>query len=439
MSDLDSELEALAALHPRRIDLSLERIARLLDCLGRPQERLPPVIHVAGTNGKGSTVAFLRAALEAAGKSVHVYTSPHLVRFNERIRLGAPGGGRIADDETLIGAIREVRRANGQDPITFFEVTTAVAFHLYASHPADLTLIEVGLGGRFDATNVIDHPLAAVISSVSYDHADFLGDDLAGIAGEKAGILKRGAPGIIGPQDTHALAMIELEGKAVGAALFRHGADYMAFSERGRLVYQDDDGLLDLPMPRLAGNHQVDNAGLAIATLRRAGVGIPAQAIENGLLRADWPARMQRLRSGPLVSLAPAGSDVWLDGGHNPAAGTAIASAFAEIEDRDPRPLVLICGMLTTKDPAGFFRPFAGLARHVMTVPVPDSEAGFDPDALAQIAMAADVPARAFSSVGDALRSLGSGSAGTEPPRILICGSLYLAGSVLRENGPLPE
>ena len=439
MSDLDLLLEALGTLHPRRIDLSLDRIARLLDRLDRPQDRLPPVIHVAGTNGKGSTVAFLRATLEAAGKRVHAYTSPHLVRFNERIRLGAQGGGRIADDETLIAAIEEIRRVNAGEPITFFEVTTAVAFHLYASHPADFTLLEVGLGGRLDATNVVAKPLAAVISSVSYDHADFLGEDLAGIAGEKAGILKRGAPGIIGPQDEHALAIIALEAKAAGAPLFCHGTDYMAFSERGRLVYQDEDGLLDLPMPRLSGNHQVDNAGLAIATLRRAGIVLPAQAIENGLLRADWPARMQRLRSGPLVELAPAGSDIWLDGGHNPAAGTAIASAFAEVEDRDPRPLVLVCGMLTTKDPAGFFRPFAGLARHAMTVPVPGSDVGFDPEALARIAMAADVPARAFKSVADALQSLVAGSGGTDPPRILICGSLYLAGSVLKENGPLPE
>jgi dihydrofolate synthase/folylpolyglutamate synthase len=438
MSDLDSALAALGALHPRRIDLSLNRIERLLDRLDRPQDRLPPVFHVAGTNGKGSTVAFLRAALEAAGKSVHVYTSPHLVRFNERIRLGRPGGGRLADDDTLMGAIAEVERANAGEPITFFEITTALAFHLYAAEPADFCLLEVGLGGRFDATNVIAKPLAAVISSVSYDHADFLGDDLAGIAAEKAGILKRGAPGIIGPQDEHALAMIALEAKAAGAPIFCYGSDFMAFAERGRLVYQDEDGLLDLPMPRLAGAHQIDNAGLAVAALRRAGVTLPAGALEAGLAQADWPARMQRLRAGPLVDLAPPGSDVWLDGGHNPSAGTVIASAFAEIEERDPRPLVLISGMLTTKDPAGFFHPFAGLARHVMTVPVPGSEAGFDPAKLAEIAMQADLPARPYAGVAEALRALTAGASG-QPPRILICGSLYLAGSVLRENGPLPD
>jgi dihydrofolate synthase/folylpolyglutamate synthase len=437
MSELDSLLEALSALHPRRIDLSLERIERLLERLGRPQDRLPPVIHVAGTNGKGSTVAFLRAALEAAGRSVQVYTSPHLVRFNERIRLGASGGGKLADDATLIGAIEEVRRVNSGEPITFFEVTTAVAFHLYAARRADFCLLEVGLGGRFDATNVIDEPLAAVISSVSHDHADFLGENLAGIAAEKAGILKRGRPGIIGRQDEHALAMIALEAKERGASLFRQGSDYMAFAERGRLVYQDDDGLLDLPLPRLLGAHQIDNAGLAIATLRRAGVKLPAAAIEAGLANVDWPARMQRLRSGPLVEAAPEGSDIWLDGGHNPAAGAAIATAFAEIHDRDPRPLVLIAGMLTTKDPAGFFRPFAGLARHAMTVPVPDSQAGFEPETLAKFAMDADVPARPFANVRAALAALRTGLA-DQPPRILICGSLYLAGSVLKENGPLP-
>ncbi len=439
MSELSSLLEVLGTLHPRKIDLSLGRIARLLDRLDRPQDRLPPVIHVAGTNGKGSTVAFLRAALESAGHSVHVYTSPHLVRFNERIRLGARGGGRLVDDATLIAAIQEVLRVNGGEAITFFEVTTAVAFHLYATRPADFCLLEVGLGGRYDATNVVDRPLATVIASISLDHAEFLGTDLAAIAAEKAGILKHGVAGVVAPQNEHVLAMIELEAKAVGAVLFRHGVDYMTFAERGRLVYQDDYGLLDLPLPKLLGAHQVENAGLAVATLRRAGIPLDAAAVEAGLVNAEWPARMQRLKSGPLVEAAPPGAEIWLDGGHNPAAGVAIAQAFAEIEDRDPRPLFLICGMLTTKDPAGFFRPFAGLVRHAMTVPVPMSEAGFDPARLAEIAMQSDVPARPFADVNTALASLHVERGDAEPPRILICGSLYLAGSVLRENGPLPE
>jgi dihydrofolate synthase / folylpolyglutamate synthase len=439
MSELDLLLERLGTLHPKKIDLSLGRIERLLERLDRPQDRLPPVIHVAGTNGKGSTIAFLRAALESAGNRVHVYTSPHLVRFNERIRLGRKGGGRIADDPTLITAIEEVLKVNGTEPITFFEVTTAVAFHLYATRPADYCLLEVGLGGRFDATNVIRHPLASVIASISHDHAEFLGTDLAGIAAEKAGILKREAPGIVAPQNEHALAMIEVEASAAGAQLFRHGTEYMAYAERGRLVYQDDHGLLDLPLPKLLGAHQVENAGLAVAALRRSGIALSPKAIEAGLVNAEWPARMQRLKSGPLVDLAPPGSDIWLDGGHNPAAGVVIAQAFAEIEDRDPRPLILICGMLTTKDPAGFFRPFAGLVRHAMTVRVPGSEAGYDPETLAALAMEVEVPAYAFTDIRAALNSLREGYGPGDPPRILICGSLYLAGAVLQENGPLPE
>ena len=440
MSQLDALLEQLSALHPRRIDLSLGRIERLLDRLGRPQDRLPPVIHVSGTNGKGSVLAFLRAMLEAAGKSVHVYTSPHLVRFNERIRLGRVGGGRLVDDATLIEAIRHALNVNGQEPITFFEVTTAVAFHLFAEHRADFCLLEVGLGGRFDATNVVREPLAAAIASVSYDHADFLGEDLAGIAAEKAGILKRGAPGIIAPQNEHALAMIAVEAEAAGAPLFRHGSEYLAFAEHGRLVYQDDDGLLDLPLPRLLGAHQVENAGLAVAILRHGGIRLAPKAIEAGLITADWPARLQRLRSGPLVDCAPPGADIWLDGGHNPAAGAAIAQTLAEFEDRDPRPLVLICGMLTTKNPDGYFRPFAGLARRIMTVPVPGSDAGFDPERLAAIAMQAEVPAAPFENVRAALDWLRQDFDGkSDPPRILIGGSLYLAGDVLRQNGPLPE
>ena len=298
MSELNSLLEVLGALHPRKIDLSLGRIERLLDRLDRPQDRLPPVIHVAGTNGKGSTVAFLRAALEAAGYSAHAYTSPHLVRFNERIRLGRKGGGKLADDAMLVRAIDKVLRVNGGAPITFFEVTTAVALHLYAENPADFCLLEVGLGGRFDATNVVNTPLASVIASISLDHAEFLGTNLASIAAEKAGILKRGVPGVVAPQNKHALAMIEVEAKAAGATLFRHGTEYMAFAERGRLVYQDDYGLLDLPLPKLRGAHQMENAGLAVATLRRSGIRLNAGHVEAGLLNADWPARMQRLKSG---------------------------------------------------------------------------------------------------------------------------------------------
>ncbi|TDI58112.1 MAG: bifunctional folylpolyglutamate synthase/dihydrofolate synthase [Alphaproteobacteria bacterium] len=443
MARINEMLAALMALHPKLIDLSLGRIEQLLERLGRPQDRLAPVIHIAGTNGKGSTAAFLRAILEAQGHGVHVYTSPHLVRFNERIRLAASGRGKLVDDATLIAAIAHVQQVNGGDPITYFEVTSAVAFHLFAENQADYTILEVGLGGRYDATNVIATPLASVITPVSYDHAEFLGTDLADIAAEKAGILKRGVPGIVGPQNEHALAMIGVEADAVGANLMIHGQDWTAFEERGRLVYQDEDGLLDLPMPRLAGQHQIDNAGLAIATLRRAGVRLDHGAIEAGLRQANWPARLQRLRDGPLVALAPKGSEIWLDGGHNPAAGAVLAETLADLEERVPKPLVMIAGMQTTKDPQGFFAPFAGLARHVMAVPVPGTNAGFDPQLLADQAMAADLPARAFADVGSALSSIGkdADTAGKDGngPRILICGSLYLAGAVLKENGPLPD
>jgi len=428
MSELDALLDVLGTLHPRKIDLSLGRIERLLDRLDRPQDRLPPVIHVAGTNGKGSTIAFLRAALEAAGYSAHVYTSPHLVRFNERIRLGRKGAGRLAEDSSLIAALNEVLRANGDHPITFFEVTTAAALHLYATHPADFCLLEVGLGGRFDATNVIARPLVAVIASISKDHAEFLGSDLAQIAAEKAGVLKRGVPGVVAPQNEHALAMIELEARAAGAPLYRNGVEYMAFVERGRLVYQDDYGLLDLPLPKLVGAHQIENAGLAVATLRRSAIPLTAAALEAGLLGADWPARMQRLKSGPLVELAPEGSDVWLDGGHNPHAGRALAEAASRIVDRDPRPLTLVTGMFARKDAEGFFRPFAEM-RPRLIVTTFDSPTAAGTDELVDAALKAGLEPETAANVRDGVaRAL---EAEGPAPHVLICGGLHFAGEVL--------
>ncbi|MCB1503187.1 MAG: bifunctional folylpolyglutamate synthase/dihydrofolate synthase [Bauldia sp.] len=438
MERSDAILERLLHLHPREIDLSLDRIESLMGDLGHPERRLPPVIHVAGTNGKGSTTAFMRAMLEADGRRVHVYTSPHLVRFHERIRLGAEGGGRFIDEDELADALLAVEKVNGGRPITQFEITTAAAFDVFARHPADVLLLEVGLGGRLDATNVVPSPLATVITAISIDHEKFLGDTLTGIATEKAGILKRGRPAIIAPQAEAALAVIEDIADLCHAPLFVANRDWVAHAERGRLVYQDEDGLLDLPSPRLVGRHQYTNAGTAIATLRRAGLKVPTAAIEAGLAAVEWPARLQRLTTGALVERAPAAAELWLDGGHNPGAGVVIAEAVADLEERAPRPLYLIAGMLNTKDPVGFFRPFAGLVRRMYAVPVPHSAAARDPVELATIAAEVGLPTAVASNVGEAIDAIAMEADGNEPPRILICGSLYLAGAVLAENGTPP-
>ncbi len=431
-------LERFRALYPREIDLSLERMRILLGKLGHPELKLPPVIHIAGTNGKGSTTAFLRAMLEAAGKSVHVYTSPHLVRFHERMRIGAPGGGHFVDEDDLIEALLEVERVNADTPIPQFEITTAAALKLFADHPADIALLEVGLGGRYDATNVIANPLVAAITPISMDHEKFFGDTIEGIAGEKAGIIKRDRPVIVAPQREEALDVIEAEAARLGAPVFLANREWIAHSERGRLVYQDIDGLLDLPAPRLIGRHQFTNAGVAIAALRQAGLGVPTAAIEAGLVDVDWPARMQRLTTGRLVARTRADAEIWLDGGHNPGAGQVIAEAMADLEERVARPLIMICGMLNTKDPVGFFQPFAGLALRVYTVPVPSSAAGRDPAELAEAARTAGLEAEPVGDVETALDRISAETGMPMPPRILICGSLYLAGTVLDANGTPP-
>jgi len=427
----------LLALHPKRIDLSLDRIERLLSALGHPERRLPPVIHVAGTNGKGSTVAFARAILEAAGERVHVYTSPNLVRLNERFRLAQPGGGHLVGDDELAAALSECEAKNGDAPITVFEMETAAAFLLFARHPADVLLLEVGLGGRLDATNVVDKPIASVITRLSLDHRDFLGDTIEAIAAEKAGILKPRVPAVVVSQPREALAVIERQAARVKAPLAIAGEDWTATGEHGRLVYQDDDGLLDLPVPKLYGRHQFENAGAAIATLRMAGLKVPAPAFEAGMIRVDWPARMQRLSPGRLAAMLPAESELWLDGGHNADGGRAIAAALADLEERVSRPLILIVGMLSTKDSEGFLRNFTGLARHVITVPIHQDKA-LPASALADIARAIGFPAIARDDVESAL--MVAGRLGLKPaPRILITGSLYLAGEVLSANGTPPE
>jgi dihydrofolate synthase / folylpolyglutamate synthase len=426
----------LLALHPKRIDLSLGRIQRLLAALGHPERHLPPVIHVAGTNGKGSTVAFARAILEAAGKRAHVYTSPNLVRLNERFRIARTGGGKFVEDDELADVLCECEARNGDAPITVFEIETAAAFLLFTRHPADFLLLEVGLGGRLDATNVVDKPLATVITRVSLDHRDFLGDTIEAIAAEKAGILKPGVPAVIASQTREALAAIERQAARVNAPLSIAGENWTATEERGRLVYQDDDGLLDLPAPRLYGRHQFENAGTAIATLRVGGLKLPAAAFESGMLRVDWPARMQRLSQGRLAPLLPAESELWLDGGHNADGGRAIAAALADLEERVSRPVILIVGMLSTKDAEGFLRNFTGLARRVITVPIHQDKA-LPPAALADIARDIGIPALARDDVESALVTIGKLEL-APAPRVLITGSLYLAGEVLDANGTPP-
>ncbi len=438
MDLLDALLARLFTLHRKTIELSLGRIERLLAALGSPEKRLPPVIHVAGTNGKGSTIAFMRAILEAAGKRVHVYTSPHLVRFHERIRLGAEGGGRLVGDAALFAVLTACEKANEGQPVTFFEVTTAAAFKLFSEHPADYLLLEVGLGGRFDATNVIAHPQATVIAPVSIDHPEFLGATVEKIAYEKAGILKPGAPAIVSNQHDAALAVITREARRVGAPLIVAGQSYDGWQEHGRLVFEDERGLLDLPLPRLVGRHQHQNAAAAIATLRAIAPGLPPAAFEEGVARAEWPGRLQNLASGRVAALAPAGSEIWLDGGHNEDAGRALAQAMAEFEDMTRRPLVIVCGSLASKDTGGFLSAFQGLAQEVLAVPVNADQYGKPAEAVAAAANANGLRAAACESVKSALSFL-SARDWPSPPRILIAGSLYLAGEVLALNGTPPE
>jgi dihydrofolate synthase/folylpolyglutamate synthase len=434
---LDAILARLLALHPRRIDLSLDRMWHVLDRLGHPEKKLPPIIHVAGTNGKGSTIAFMRAMLEAAGARVHVYTSPNLVRMNERFRLGRAGGGVLVSDAELVAALTTCEHANGNAPITVFEIETAAAFLLFADHDADALLLEVGLGGRLDATNVVPSPLASVITPVSMDHMDFLGDTLEKIASEKAAILRPGTPAVIGRQTEGPLSVIIERATETGAPLHVAGQDWIASEERGRLVYQDAHGLLDLPGPRLFGRHQIDNAGTAIAALRAAGFMLPVSAYEQGLVRAEWPARMQRLAAGGIVAQAPEGSEVWLDGAHNPDGGRIVAAALADLDERVSRPVVLVVGMLANKDYGGFLRNFSGLARRLVAVPI-NQDKGLPAEVVAATARAVGIPADASASLEAALADIAALDL-APPPRILITGSLYLAGEVLAANGTLPS
>jgi dihydrofolate synthase / folylpolyglutamate synthase len=429
----------LSALHPQRIDLSLDRMHRLLAALGHPEQKLPPVIHVAGTNGKGSTVAYLRAILEAASLRVHTFTSPYLVRINECYRLGRAGGGALVGDDELTAALEHCERVNAGEPITIFEAQTAAAFGLFAEHPADVCLLEVGLGGRLDSTNVIASPLASVITPVSMDHMDYLGSSLSAIAGEKAAIIKRGVPVISAEQAADAMTVIETQARRMRAPLFAAGQEWHVSVERGRLVYQDDRGLMDLAAPKLFGRHQFDNAGLAIATLRALDrLKIGHAAFEAGIVNADWPARMQRLASGRLVELGPKGYEIWLDGGHNAEGGRVAAAALGDLEERVSRPLVVICGMMANKDASAFLANFAGLTRHIMAVDIQGRGEAMSPDRLADAARALGMRVEVSGSIEAALRTLAN-LAYEVPPRILITGSLYLAGHVLALNGTPPS
>ena len=418
----DAILARMMTFHPKIIDLTLDRVHRLLAALDHPEKRLPPVIHLAGTNGKGSTQAMIRAGLEAGGDAVHAYTSPHLARFHERIRLA----GELISEPALTALLDECVAANGADTITFFEITTCAAFLAFSRVKADWTLLEVGLGGRLDATNVVEKLALTIITPVSIDHQQYLGETLPEIAAEKAGIIKRGVPCVVGPQEEAGLAVIEARAARLGAALFVHGQHWNVWEERGRLVFQDERGLMDLPLPNLPGPHQVQNAGAAIAALRA--LGRDEAACEAAVTRAFWPARMQRLRTGPLAASAP-GVELWLDGGHNPAGGEAVAATLARMP---PRETHLICGMLNTKDVRGYMRPLAPRAARLWAVSIPGEPNTLPAEVTRDAAREAGMVAKAAGSVADALAAI---TQANPQARVLICGSLYLAGQVLKDNG----
>jgi dihydrofolate synthase / folylpolyglutamate synthase len=434
------EIERLLGLHPRGFDLSLERVTRLLALLGNPHLRLSPTIHIAGTNGKGSASAFCRALMEASGHNVHVHTSPHLVRWHERYRIGQKGGGKLVDDQMFADALRRVAAANAGEKITVFEILTAVGFILFSENTSDACVLEVGLGGRFDATNVIEKPAVTLIMPISLDHEAYLGDRVELIAAEKAGIIKRGCPVVIGHQpEAAALEVLVATAQRLRCPLSVYGQDFHAREEHGRMVYEDEDGLMDLSLPRLTGRHQLANAAAAIRAVKDAGFLHTHDLAEMAMRTVQWPARMQRLDHGKLVDLAPKGSEIWLDGGHNPGAGIVIAEALAEREERQERPLFMITGMINTKDATGYFVAFHDMVRHVFTVPVEMSEAGVPPEKLASMAVDAGLSAEPVASVANALKLLGESWNGLEQaPRILIGGSLYLAGQVLEENETPP-
>ncbi|WP_137130642.1 folylpolyglutamate synthase/dihydrofolate synthase family protein [Rhizobium sp. FY34] len=441
-SEAEQVINELMKLHPKGYDMTLGRMRRLLEVLGNPQLRLPPMIHVAGTNGKGSVSAFCRALLEAGGYSVHVHTSPHLVHWHERYRIGAKGApGRLVNDKVLADALRRVAEANAGQAITVFEILTAAGFLMFSEMPADAAVIEVGMGGRLDCTNVVDDPAVCVIMPISFDHQAYLGDRVELIAAEKAGIIKKGRPVVIGHQEFDAAReVLVATAERAGCPTSVYGQDFTAHEEFGRMVYQDEYGLADLPLPRLPGRHQLANAAAAIRAVKAAGFPVTDAMMETAMSSVEWPGRLQKLTEGALVELAPVGAEIWVDGGHNPGAGEVIAEAMAAFEERQPRPLYLVVGMLNTKDPIGYFRAFADIAEYVFAVPIRGSDAGLDPVVVATSAYEAGLVAEPALTVADALREIASRQVDdAAPPRILIGGSLYLAGNVLADNGTPPK
>ncbi len=430
MSRTDAILKRLTALYPKFMDLDLARQRRLLEALGNPQDRLPPVIHVAGTNAKGSTIAYLRAMLEAAGKRVHVFTSPHLVHFNERIRLA----GKLVGTRRLNDTLEEVERINAGQPITQFEITTSAALKLFADTPADYLLLEVGLGGDFDSTNVVDHPLGVILTPVDFDHQKWLGYTIDEIASHKAGILKRGAPAVVGRQREEGLAAIERAAAQLGVTPFVQGRDYDGYAQDGRLVYQDEDGLLDLPPPALVGHHQFDNAALAVAAVRHFALPVSQADIAQGLRDVVWPARIQPLK-GRLRDLLPDASELWLDGAHNAHGAAALARSLEEMNARRPLPLVLVVGMMNTREPVDFLEAFRALEPRVLALTIPGEENAHPASHIAGEARKAGFDARAFRGLGSALDEAAARGAA----RVVICGSLYLGGYVLDRNGTPPN
>jgi len=426
--NVDSILQRFVLLHPQLIDLSLDRIKILSEKLGNPEKKIKNIIHVAGTNGKGSTIAYLAASLIACGKKVDSYTSPHLVEFNERIKIGTNGKQKLISNEELENILLECEVINNKSPITIFEITTIAAFLQFSRTGSDYLLLETGLGGRLDATNIIEKPLINIITPISIDHQDFLGKSIKEIASEKAGILKKDVPAIIGPQEKEALLVIEDRSRKLNSPLIKWGTDFLAYEQNGNLVYEDSHGLLDLPMPGLEGDHQIINAGTAIAALRYVSKKTLEQKyIAQGMLNVEWPARLERLEKGDLNTFMLDGSELWLDGGHNISAANVISKAMKNLNDRNPMPLTLIVGMMRSKDSKAFLSYFSDICDKVIAVNIPDQNNSQDAKLIEKNARDLGIKTFIAKDIKQAINIDNNSKV-----RILIVGSLYLAGHVLK-------